>query len=184
MMMMMIRAMSVQALVMPNDRASADVPCHMDRDNVKAPTAELLNYRIFARLFPGPPGGGPYFDQTLTYKFRAFFTMVTFEIALCFWILFRFLTYLICFSCRGPRSWHSWRPSHGPCKRLDTHRGPKSPAKASTLLLVGVTFVIFMEHNMNQLNPPALPWRPEGSEPATGFGGANKQLAWIPPEKW
>ena len=30
---------------------------------------------------------------------------------------------------------------------------------------------------MNPLNPPALPWRPEGSEPATGFGGANIKLA-------
>ena len=70
MMMMMIRAMSVQAQVMPNDRASADVPRHMDRD--------------FARLFPDPPGGGPYFDLTLNNKFWAFFTVVTFEIALCF----------------------------------------------------------------------------------------------------
>ena len=30
---------------------------------------------------------------------------------------------------------------------------------------------------MTQLNSRAMPWRPEGSEPATGFGGANKQLA-------
>ena len=127
MMMMMIRAMSVQAQVMPNDRASADVPRHMDRD--------------FARLFPDPPGGGPYFDLTLNNKFWAFFTVVTFEIALCFLAPFQVLTYLICSSSRGLRSWQSRRPSHGPCQRLDTHRGPKSPAKASILLLVGVIYL-------------------------------------------
>ena len=61
--------------------------------------------------------------------------------------------------------------------RLDTHRGPKSPAKASIFLLAGGFFLIFNEHFTTKLNPYALPWRPEGSEPATGFGGANKLLA-------
>ena len=103
--------------------------------------------------------------------------METFVISLLLWLLLLFLTYLVGSTCQGFRFWTSRGSSQGHRKSLDTHRGPKSPAKASTLLLVGFTFQIFFEHYMTQLNPHFLSWRAGGSEPATGFGGANINLA-------
>ena len=74
-----------------------------------------------------------------------------------FWLLFLYLTYLICSSCQCIRSWTPRRFSHGHCRSLDTHRGPKSPAKASTLLLVGGTISSIHTVCLGGLRVPNLP---------------------------
>ena len=61
-----------------------------------------------------------------------FFRVETFVTGLAFSILLGFLTYLFCSNTRSHSSlWLSW-PSHGLCCGLNTHQGPKSPARART----------------------------------------------------
>ena len=149
----------------------------MDLDFVTDLLLGSPDYRHYARLSQVLPVGCPFFEKALVYQILAYCTEVIFVVASCFKLLLRFTTYLICSSSRGQRSWTSKRPSQGPCKRLDTHRGPKSPAKARILPTAGGLSLIFIEHYMTTLNPDAVPWRPEGSGPATRFGGATQLLA-------
>ena len=90
---------------------------------------EILPYRDHASLSQDPHAGGPFIDLALTYKLLASITEVTFVAAYLTPLLLLTTIYLFCSSSRGIRAWHSRWPPQGLCRSLDTHRGPKSPAR-------------------------------------------------------
>ena len=148
----------------------------MDKEYLTVPDLEVLTYRFFAQLPRDPPPEGPFLVTTLIYQFLAFLTVETSVAAFFIPLLLLTLAHLFCTSSRGIRAWHSRWPSLGPCRSLDTHRGPKSPARERSwqVLFLAVAVFLLGIDIMSTLNPNASPWRPEGSDAATGVSGAQQ----------
>ena len=136
-----------------------------------------LQYRSYAQLFAGSQDGHPFHTDTKTGG-GADFSLHFLNIVGFFLTYFLdFLHYQVSSSPSRHRSWTSRSTSQVLAEGTRANRGPKSPAKARILLIAGGFLLVFIEHYMTTLNPDAVPWRPEGSGPATRFGGATQFLA-------
>ena len=142
---------------------------------VTALISDFQEYRNLARLFPELPAGCPYLDVATGYKNLDYILFVTCVFGFVLTISLDFLYYLICSNTRRQGSlWSSW-PSQGLRCGLNTHRGPKSPARERNHpgALLFATAVLYSMAFMSTLNPYATPWRPEGSDAATGVSEAQ-----------
>ena len=134
----------------------------MDLDFVRALVHGISEYRNFSRLPQVLPAGSPFLDEPLNCLIRFHHIPELFVLAFCLTLLSECLTSLFSSSCWGFRSWQPRSASQGLCRSLDTHRGPKSPARERrglVLFLVVVVLLLGIDV-MSTLNPYASPWRP------------------------
>ena len=136
-----------------------------------------LQYRSYAQLFAGSQDGHPFHTDTKTGGGADFLFQFLIIVGFFLTHFLDFLHYQVSSSPSRHRSWTSRSTSQVLAEGTRANRGPKSPAKARILLIAGGFLLIFIEHYMTTLNPDAVPWRPEGSGPATRFGGATQFLA-------
>ena len=141
------------------------------RENLTTSVLEILLNRHYITL----PGGLSQRQHCMTVPEAGavILAVVLFLQVFYLFLLWNFENYQDSSSLRRQRSRPSRTASQVLAPAARASWGPKSPARAGLLLLLlgGITVDYYVDY-MTELNPHALPWRPEGSEPATRFGEA------------
>ena len=134
-----------------------------------------LDNRIYIQHLAGPPGGLPYTQNTLKGEVVIFLSTYLDLVGFLLTHLLNNLTYKHTSSSTSHRSWNSRTTSQVSASGTRANRGPKSPARERSppLVLFFATTVLYLMVFVSTLNPNATPWRPEGSDAATGISEAH-----------
>ena len=175
MVMMMLRAVSGS---IPTARGTGGwcgpVLAHMGNPKENPTMIEILDYRTYAQHSAGHQEHELSILELPDYLFRYYILLLVAVTVFNIWLQWETFTYKNSSTStwRRPKSPSSVAPagtSHS------AHRGPKSPNRVGLGLPVHCAAGLLMAYFVNNqriLNPLDPPWWPEGSGPATRFGGA------------